>query len=475
MKTYLIIKDGEICSPRLNKNPRGFTEEKIEEMRKNNELSDDMKLLCIEEEIEKYHLIDSKDDKCTFDEPVKSYMIWWNAYIDNNLNGFTVPIKVENNQEYREKLEKIFKQYIAYLNRPAFVYKEGLLDYIEEEMNEIITTLDYLINDNKDAADATLSKMLDLFSSDPFIINNLDKLYSFRAIAPFEDLHSEGYDKKYKKMMDTDLTFFRVRTKNKNDEETKICDIKDILHLPYNLKHKASSMRFSAKELPGLYLSTTTYTCSQECNWNKDDENLYASVFIPNEKGKTLKILNLTTSQALINGIFDRGCDDDDRREALQISMLKIFPLVIATSFSVSTEESIKYQYLIPQALMRVASKKGIDGIAYFSMKGNDEFEFPQGVNLAIPATDISDSNLYSEKCKGFEISKPIPYLENCKEECQSDKSYINTIYTKYNDCGLELFTAKVEMDGEMRFYGDTDYGKFDDYLTAQLKCSHKK
>ena len=65
--------------------------------------------------------------------------------------------------------------------------------------------------------------------------------------------------------------------------------------------------------------------------------------------------------------------------------------------------------------------------------------------------------------------------MENCKEECQSDKSYINTICTKYNDFGLESFTAKVEMDGEMRFYGDTDYGKFDDYLTAQLKYSHKK
>ena len=174
--------------------------------------------------------------------------------------------------------------------------------------------------------------------------------------------------------------------------------------------------------------------------------------------------MNLTISQALINGIFDRGRDDDDRREALQVSMLKIFPLVIATSFSISTKESVKYQYLIPQALMRVASKKGIDGIAYFSIKGSDEFEFPQGVNLAIPATDISD-----------EISKPILYLENCKEECQSDKSYINTICTKYNDFGLESFTAKVEMDGEMRFYGDTDYGKFDDYLTAQLKYSHKK
>lgn len=401
-------------------------------------------------------------------------MIWEKAYYDNNLNGFAVPIKVENNHEYREKLEKIYKEYIKHLKHPAFVYTEGLLDCIGEEVKEIIRALDYLIKDDKDAADIILSKIIDLFGNDPFIISNLDNTYSFRAIAPFEDLHSEGYDKEYRKMMDTELTFFRVRTKNKTDKKTDISEIEHILHLPYNLKHKTSSMRFSDKGLPGLYLSTTTYACSQECNWNKDEEDLYASVFIPNEEGKKLKILNLTISQSLISGIFDRKYYDN-RREALQVSMLKIFPLVIATSFSVSTDESIKYQYLLSQALMRVVCKKGIDGIAYFSMKGKDEFEFPQGVNLAIPATDISESNLYSQKCRGFEISKPIPYSEVCKQECQSAKSYINTIYTEDNDFDKKSVTTKVEIDGKMRFYGDTDLGKFDDYLTAQIKCPLKK
>lgn len=466
MKMYVIIKDGKVCCQIR------YTEEEIQEMRKDNKLSDDVKVLCIEEEIEKYHLEASENNQCGLDGTESSFMIWWNAYVDNNLNGFTVPIRVENNCEYRKQLENIFNRYIAYLNRPAFVYEEGLLDFIGKETKEIIKALDYLISDNKDAADAILSEMLDLFSGDPFIINNLDNLYSFRGIAPFEDLHSEGYGKKYKKMMDTELTFFRVRTLNKSDKKTNICDIKDILHIPYDLRHKASSMRFSVKELPGLYLSTSTYACSQECNWNKDDEDLYASVFIPNEKGKKLKILNLTISEALINGIYNR-CNSDDRRNKLQVSMLKIFPLVMATSFSVSTEENIKQQYLISQALMRVAGKKGIDGIAYFSMKGKDEFEFPQGVNLAIPATDISENNLYSEKCLGFEISKPILYLAY-REDKTKFKSYINTIYSKYDDCGIESFMSKLDVDGKFEFYGDTCYGKFDDYLTTLLKCQKR-
>ena len=473
MKTYVIIQEGNLYKPLLGKNQRGYTEEEIEKMKKEDKLPDNTRLLCLEEEIEKYHLKNSNGNKWELKESVDSFYIWWHAYIDNNLNGFTIPISVKDNHEYRQELENILNRYIKYLNRPSFVYEEGLLDYIIKESELIIKALDCLICDNQDTADTILSEILDLFRDDPFLISDLDKSYSFRAIAPFQDLHSDGYDITYKKMMNTELTFFRARTKKKTDKTTNIHNIEDILHLPYNLKSKARSMRFSIQGLPGLYLSTSTYACSQECNWNKEDEELYASVFIPNEKGKTLKILNLTISEALINGIYHGYGDyNNARRRKLQISMLKVFPLVIATSFSVLTEENIKYQYLLSQALMRVASKNGIDGIAYFSMKGKSEFEFPQGVNLAIPATDISDSNLYSEKCWGFDISKPILYSA---QKGSKSKSYINEIYPKYDDNGMKSFMSTLDVDGIVQFYGETKYGKFDDFLTTYLKYPPSK
>ncbi|MCM1414983.1 MAG: RES domain-containing protein [bacterium] len=264
--------------------------------------------------------------------------------------------------------------------------------------------------------------------------------------------------------MNKELTFYRVRTRKAGNKEN-ISDVEHMLHLPYNLRDKASSMRFSAAGLPGLYLGTNTYVCSEECRWNGSDE-LYASVFIPNSQGKKLKVLNLTISQALINGIYNRCSNEDEICEKLQNAMLKIFPLVIATSFSVESEEKMKYHYLLSQALMRVANRNGIDGIAYLSMKGTDEFQYPQGVNLAIPANDISDENLYSEKCKGFKVSKPVLY---CGQEGEGAKSYINEIYTKYVPSGYESFTSKLDIDGEMKFYGETCYGKFDDYIVSHF------
>lgn len=464
MKTYLLEENGKIISPNLKVNKRGFYQNEIEKIIQDANFKN-CSIICVEDEIKKYNLCDKASNIWELNDEVFHYKLWNDAYFDNNLNGFSLPIKVCSNKEYRIKLKQKLKEYVEHLNRPAFVYEKGLLKCIKKECKLIIYALDKLIKGDEQCAENVMKQILELFIDDSFLVSDLDKSYSFRGIAPFLDLQSEEYAKEYTKMMEKELTFFRVRTKKKEDNEI-ISDVEHILHLPYNLRDRAGSMRFSVTGSPGLYLGTSTYVCAKETRWNGDDE-LYASVFIPNSQGKKLRVLNLTISQALINGIYNRSRDgNDSARGKLQNAMLKIFPLVIATSFTVKNEEEMKYQYLLSQTLMRVANNKRIDGIAYLSMQGTDEFQYPQGVNLAIPANDISDSNLYSEKCKGFQISNPILYSG---QEGKDAKSYINEIYTEYDSSGFESFMAKVSIDVEMKFYGGTCYGKFDDYIVSTL------
>lgn len=386
-------------------------------------------------------------------------------YLDDNIRVSSLPIVIKTNKEYRGTLEKRLSEYIKCLNQSAFAADKKMLKFVTEECKLILKIIDSLISSNDKYADKLIENMFLLFERNSFLISDLDKSYSFRGIAPFKDLQDNGYDDGYAKMMNTELTFYRVRTKKKNDKE-KITDIEHMLHLPYNLRKKASSMRFSNEDLPGLYLGTTTYMCSKECKWNGTDE-LYASVFVPNSIGKKLKILNLTIFPALINGICTRNIDSDNvKRYELQKDMLKIFPIVIATSFSVEQDEEVKYQYLFSQALMRQANKNGIDGIAYLSMKGENEFQYPQGVNLAIPAVDISENNNYSKKCEGFNISKPVLYSG---QEGKKKASYVNQIYKKYDSNGIESDFAKLDMDKEIKFYEDTAWSKFDDFLAEKI------
>ena len=117
-------------------------------------------------------------------------------------------------------------------------------------------------------------------------------------------------------MLNTKLTFYRVRTKKK-ESSTNISEVEDMLHLPYDLREKAGNMRFSSQGLPGLYLGVNTYTCSKECRWDKETEELYASVFIPNEKGEKYRILNLTIPSSAINGIYRKADPNDEKKKPL--------------------------------------------------------------------------------------------------------------------------------------------------------------
>ena len=47
--------------------------------------------------------------------------------------------------------------------------------------------------------------------------------------------------------------------------------------------------------------------------------------------------------------------------------------------------------------------------------------------------------------------------------------SYINGAYYKYYSNGGESFAARLEIDGEIEYYCDTCYGKFDNYMASIL------
>lgn len=465
MKTYLIQYNNELLFYPRNINQRGFTyEEAILCVEKNN--MQGYSLVCLDDEIEKYHLKGNQNHKSFMAPEVYVYDTWRNAYINNNINNLSLPLQVETNSEYVSKLAETYEEYMRQLRMPAFVYESGLVTEIETTCQLIMQILEQLIAGSVLEAEELLKKMISNYLNDPFFVSHLDQSYSFRGIAPFVNLQRDGLTDVYKEMREHDLTFFRVRTKNKGKKED-ISKLTHMVHLPYESRNKAGDMRFSRVGVPCLYLGTTTYVCSRECNWNREDEELYVSAYVPNLAGKKLKILNLTISQALINGIYNRLLDDGkEYKKTLQMSMLRIFPLVIATSFSVREEgRNIKYEYLISQALMNVLTDMSIDGIAYLSMKGKNEFQYPQGVNLALTATDITACRQYSQVCNMFKITEPIRFENQTEDE---ELSYINAIYKERDEYGYKNFMSQINEGGKSVFYGNTSYGKFDNYLLSQ-------
>lgn len=204
----------------------------------------------------------------------------------------------------------------------------------------MINAFDAAKSERSKEAEKIVSQILEDYKKYPFAVSELDKSYAFRGIAPFEELRSDwGNVNIYKNMLSGDLNFFRARVVK---EKEIINELNEINYLPYSKRLLSKDMRFSSKGKVCLYLGTTSYVCSEECRWNKED-NLYLSSFKFNEKGKRLKILNLVVLQALMNGMIPRD-EKDSLRKDLHNAMIRVFPLVIATMFTIKTSDEDRDQ-----------------------------------------------------------------------------------------------------------------------------------
>ena len=88
---------------------------------------------------------------------------------------------------------------------------------------------------------------------------------------------------------ETRIEFFRARTSDK----FCVFNREEMLHIPFDLRERVSSTRFSIPGLPCLYLATTTYCCWLELRTPPDYQFNVSPVRI-NQKNR---ILNLMTKK----------------------------------------------------------------------------------------------------------------------------------------------------------------------------------
>ncbi|MBR1742966.1 MAG: hypothetical protein IJ733_14080 [Lachnospiraceae bacterium] len=104
-----------------------------------------------------------------------------------------------------------------YVHETSIVYDEHLLSDVRNNCSFVKQIFYNLKNGNIAAAKKILKDFLISFMDEGFLVNELNNSYAFRGIAPYVDLRSDGYDALYDKNLSTDITFFRMRTKDEGD------------------------------------------------------------------------------------------------------------------------------------------------------------------------------------------------------------------------------------------------------------------
>ena len=231
----------------------------------------------------------------------------------------------------------------------------------------------------------------------------------------------------YKPDKEYEIQFFRARM----GEDFCAYNKQDMFHVPFNMRGKVETTRFSIPGLPCLYLSNTSYGCWVELGKPQDDKLSVSPVVVDNE----VKVLNLAVSIFDIFEFVDlKICDSDDDWNKKFCEYSKLMVLMIASSFVVlEKDRKFKSEYIISQMVMLAIKDNGYDGVVYYSKKTASDLYSRVSVNLALYAT--------------FDPGKDVLYSSCLSKRVFIGNSYNFALYQHLNGVNL-MNSYRLAIDG---------------------------
>lgn len=235
------------------------------------------------------------------------------------------------------------------------------------------------------------------------------------------------------------LNFYRVR----NVDENKLFDRTDIFHMPYNLRSKVPTCRYSIAGYPSLYLSTELSLCCEEVPSNKLNEYKIASRYkLVRDLGVNpykIRVIELaikpqdyyenTSRRNSDNLNYIRKFDENYKKYLYSVSTkenyLMWYPLIASCSYiRISKNDPFAVEYIIPQMLMQWvrenSTQNELYGIRYFSCQSEKASDM--GFNYVFPVSgkELKRDRFCPVLKKSFKLTNPkfisdFPYIYDCQ------------------------------------------------------------
>lgn len=187
-----------------------------------------------------------------------------------------------------------------------------------------------------------------------------------------------------------------------------------LFHIPFNLRHIVSEMRYSVAGQPSLYLGGSTEVCWRELGC-PDLDKVVVSRFhaVP---GKKLRVLNFGRRLPLLAAWVAAEPDKflkPTNDAAVIVSRVACWPLFAACSVRVPDKSKPERpEYMVPQLVLEWITKThAFHGIRYFS---TNYPEYPDDPNTYMTYVFPSCSDAVAGYCPTlrdlFELTEPMPW-----------------------------------------------------------------
>jgi hypothetical protein len=351
--------------------------------------------------------------------------LFWvnNGFIDKELYA---PFVVEKDLDYLIDLQK----------RYYFLRRKAKMAGADEKSVKIIS--DY----SKKVCDAVKAYYSGKISLSHTKIRNLIKDCQNNLLAVSAIDKSAAFPGEY----GTEIQFYRARISS----DPKGFKANEMLHLPLSMRGMTGNYRFSIPGIPSLYLANSSYACWIETGMPAEHDFNVSPVILDGSQ----KILNLAVASR--NLLFLNGLEEDRVH-----CWLKLLILMIATSYTIQeNNRTFKSEYIVSQSIMLACKELGLDGVAYFSKRVDDEVFAYSAINLALFA-NYKGKSKYSEICNHLKIDDSYNYA--MFKQLTRSVTYKNYILRT----GRTGLITNIGNYKRQYSYSETEFCNFDKFMFA--------
>ncbi len=195
---------------------------------------------------------------------------------------------------------------------------------------------------------------------------------------------------------------YRMRHFDSLDERTR----EKIFHVPFNLRHRISSQRYSISGWPSLYLGGSLLVCWEELG-RPPLESVDVSCF---QADRELSVLDFGYTPRTFVGLHTDGFFTAEQI----VSYLVLWPLLCACSLKPAHRgEPFVEEYIVPQLLLEwIKNESGsIDGLRYFSTQIAQQPACPRlTINYVFPVKTVHKSGYCDSLKAAFRLTKPVSW-----------------------------------------------------------------
>ncbi len=357
-------------------------------------------------------------------------MIQTNAEIFSH-NVFSLP-KQRDEKNIEDYLNNIYTDYLNQLKKfdgdLGDQVKSNIL-FIEDQIKKVKESLAFYLQGFPALAYTTLSEALNLLDDNNYL--------------PIQKADLETFNS----------PFYRIRTSN-----NKTLKREELFHIPFELREKVSTQRYSIPGLPCLYLADSIFVCWEELGRPNKDTFQVSRVDISQSK---LKFLFFDTSLNEIKKKCFPTKNPEGKLLNLLIPYLCYWPILTACSLIVKKPDDVfKPEYIIPQLLLQwIVSYKKVDGVVYKSNRIKvSKHNIGTFRNVVVPVKKIEPKGLCPQLKKKIKITNPISYQIL---EISGNKSVAKNV--DVSDLHRVMYIELME--GEKSAYSETIFGKLEEKL----------